>query len=118
MVLVLLHGESGAVPEVAHRRTSRTSTRRGVVNPRVALLRPCRGKRNSAHRKAKGERQLQFATWNVRSLGNVLGPIETAFARGVRTSTDVDDRRIDIVISELKRLGIEVAGLQETRWFW
>ena len=117
MVLVSLHGRSGAAPGVDSRRASRTSTRRGVASPRVALLRPCRGKRNSAHRKAKGECQLQFATWNVRSLVNVFGPIETAFARGVRTSTDVDDRRIDIVVGELKRLGIEGARLQGTRWF-
>ena len=29
----------------------------------------------------------------------------------------IDDRRIDVVVGKLKRLDIEVAGLQETRWF-
>ena len=28
-----------------------------------------------------------------------------------------DDRRIDVVVDELARLDIEVAGLQETLWF-
>ena len=29
----------------------------------------------------------------------------------------LDNRRIDIVVNELRRLGIEAAGLQETHWF-
>lgn len=115
MVLVQLHDEHGATLDVATRRASRASTRRGVASPRVADSPSFCGKKKFAHSKTKEE--LQFATWNVRSLLNVSGPVETAFARGVRTLSGVDDRRIDVVVGELQRLGIEVAGLEETRWF-
>ena len=43
--------------------------------------------------------------------------METASARSSRQQTVTEDRRIDIVVDELSRLKIEVAGLQETRWF-
>ena len=42
--------------------------------------------------------------------------METASVQGERQKIS-DDRRIDVVVGELDRLGIEVAGLQETRWF-
>ena len=72
--------------------------------------------KKSAHRRP--ETVCQFASWNIRSLLNATGLLETAFACGYRASRDFDDRRIDFsVVSELARLRIEVAGLQETRWF-
>ena len=44
--------------------------------------------------------------------------MQTAYVRrGAAASKDVDDGRINVVVSELKRLGIEVAGVQETHWF-
>ena len=65
---------------------------------------------------------FQFASQNVRPLINAFGPVETAFARqGNLNSKNInkngDERRVDIAVQELKRLEIEVAGLQETRWF-
>ena len=56
-----------------------------------------------------------FATWNVRSLVDIEGSVETA-----RQSTEThqaEDRRIDQVIRELKRYQVSVAALQETKWF-
>ena len=55
-----------------------------------------------------------FATWNVRSLVDIKGSVETA-----RQSTEThqaEDRRIDQVIRELKRYQVSVAALQETKW--
>ena len=84
-----------------------------MASPRVG--RKIFGLKNPAQRRAKGH--FQLATWNVRSLVNASGPIETAFARGSRIPKDFDDRWINLVVEELKGSGIGVAGLQETRWF-
>ena len=115
MVLVSPHGEPGAELDAATRRVSRATTRRGVARPRVEPS--IDGK--VAHRRTKDVScRSKFVSWNVQSLVNVLGPVQTAYVRrGAAASKDVDDRRIDTVVSELKRLGIEVAGVQETRWF-
>ena len=105
--------ESGAASDAATRRVPKAFPRRGVASPRVGTS--ILGSRNSAQRIVK--RTCQFATWNVRSLLNDFGPMETASARSSRQQTVTEDRRIDIVVDELSRLKIEVAGLQETRWF-
>ena len=69
-----------------------------------------------AHRRAKlGSKAWYFGTWNVRSLVDNEGAVETA-----RLSSEVsesEDRRIDLVIRELNRYDIKVAALQETKWF-
>ena len=44
---------------------------------------------------------------------NIDGPVSTA-ARGKRV---VEDKKINIVVSELRRYEIEVAGFQESKWF-
>lgn len=102
-------GEFGAVSDAATRQVAGASTRRGVASPRVNL--PSFGKKLAQR---KTEKTCQFATWNVRSLVNTHGPVETASLRG---SPSLEDRRIDVVVHELERCHIEVAGLQETRWF-
>ena len=108
IALELPPGESRAASDAVTRLASRASTRRGVASPQVG--RKIFGLKNPAQRRAKGH--FQLATWNVRSLVNTSGPIETAFARGSRIPKDFDDRRIDLVVEELKCSGIEVAGLQ------
>ena len=56
-----------------------------------------------------------MAFWNVRTLLNVNGPIETA--RQNKEMDVVDERKIDQVVAELARYRVNVAGLQETKWF-
>ncbi len=102
--------ESRAASDAATRRMAEVTTRRGVASPRVEEI--ISGQK-CAPSKPKGGSVVQFASWNVRSLLNSSGSLATASARG-KTS---DDRRIDVVVDELGRLGIEAAGLQETRWF-
>ena len=112
MVLAVPCGDPGTASDAVNRRTARTSTRRGVASLRVAKASIIS---NSAQWQAKGD-LLQFATWNVRSLLNFSGPVQTAYV-AQRPRKTADDRRIDVVVDELERLDIEVAGLQETRWF-
>ncbi|XP_065195630.1 craniofacial development protein 2-like [Sycon ciliatum] len=115
-----MHVECRAAPDAATRRAVGTSTRCGVASPRVID-----GRRKSKSKSADRRRGecMQLASWNVRSLVNASGPVETAFVRknsNFRNSNfefDKDDRRVDVVVGELKRLDKEVAGLQETRWF-
>ena len=69
--------------------------------------------RQSLHREqSKGD---QHGSWNVRSLLDCEGAVETARQR---TETGhFDDKRIDQVMRELERYRITVAALQETKWF-
>ena len=72
---------------------------------------------NVAHRtrQKRGSCVWYMATWNVRTLLDMEGPVGTA-----RHSCDmsvVDERKIDQVISELDRYKVSVAVLQETKWF-
>ena len=70
-------------------------------------------KRNSARERRRRWDLLSAATWNVRSLVESEGPIETAAVTG-RVS---DDKKIFEVVRHLKRLNVDVAGIQETHWF-
>ena len=75
-------------------------------------LQSSRGIAKSAHRGAKGAKSFWFfGDWNVRSLLDNEGPIEIACHQ------ISEDRRVDLVISELLRYNIYVAALQETKWF-
>ena len=70
-----------------------------------------------AHRASRVQRfsVRTLASWNVRPLLDVEGPIETA-----RQGDDmqvVDERKIDQVVDELDRYKIDIAALQETKWF-
>ena len=56
-----------------------------------------------------------LGSWNVRSLLDYEGPVETA--RQYTETGQFDDRRIDQVVKELERYKISVAALQETKWF-
>ena len=65
-----------------------------------------------AHRASQ---KWYVASWNVRTLLDVEGSIETA--RGFGDGSVVDERKVDQVLSELDRYGVVVAGLQETKCF-
>ena len=67
-----------------------------------------------AHR-AKNKPSWRLGTWNVRSLVNAEGSVETA--RQGRDVCSAEDRKIDLVVHVLKRYDVKVAALQETLWF-
>ena len=54
-------------------------------------------------------------TWNVRTLLDNEGSLETA--RQGREKVENEDSRIDLVLREIGRYHIKIAALQETKWF-
>ena len=72
---------------------------------------------NSAHRtrQMRGVLVWHMASWNVRTLVDVEGSIETA--RQNCDANVVDERKIDQVVSELDKYQVVVGALQETKWF-
>ena len=54
-------------------------------------------------------------TWNVRTLLDNEGSLETA--RQGREIVENEDRRIDLVLREIGRYLIKIAALHETKWF-
>ena len=54
------------------------------------------------------------ALWNVRTLVDVEGSVETA--RHDCDASVMDERKTDQVVSELDRYHVVVAALQETKW--
>ena len=64
----------------------------------------------------RGSSVWVLASWNVRTLLDIDGSIETA-RKGVGDAEVVDERKIDQVVGELNRYKVDVAALQETKWF-
>ena len=62
---------------------------------------------------------LTVGTWNVRTLVESTGDERVCRKRvvGERDESDTVDRKLDLVVRELKRYGVAVAGIQESRWF-
>ena len=62
---------------------------------------------------------LTVGTWNVRTLVESTGDERVCRKRvvGERVESDTVDRKLDLVVRELKRYGVAVAGIQESRWF-
>ena len=76
------------------------------------------------HQKADGKtkrrysrKKLTFATWNVRSLVENSGDARICRSRPQQTNPSVVDRKLDLLMSELDRYNVSVAGIQETKWF-
>ena len=78
-----------------------------------------KGRKHRAH-------AVTFATWNVRTLvENAGGDRRICRSRpGPRprvpdhsTSLHCVDRKLEFLVKELRRLGVAVAGIQETKWF-
>ena len=72
---------------------------------------------HSARRGVRRRRPFwYFDTWNVQSLLDSEGSVETA-RQGLDCRQVTEDQRIDLVVRELYRYKIPVAALQETKWF-
>lgn len=85
------------------------------VCPPAESLRDSRVNFSALRARYRARVDWYVGTWNVRSLLDNEGPIETA--RQSRERDCNEDRRVDIVLRELGRYGIKVAALQETKWF-
>ena len=79
-------------------------------------LQPSEDDQHLAQRtKLKRSSTWYLASWNIRSLVDTTGSIETA--RQMCDLRDVEDRRIDQVVDVLEKYRVTVAALQETKWF-
>ena len=80
-------------------------------------LQSSQGRCHLAHKARKRKRTLTWrvGTWNVRSMVDTDGPVEVASAKvdGQRG----EQRKVDLIVNEMKRYGVKVATLQETKWF-
>ena len=80
-------------------------------------------KQKARKQRAKGFRQsLVIGSWNVRTLVESSGDEricrKRTAGRGTQNeSLGVVDRKLDLVVRELKRFGVSVAGIQESKWF-
>ena len=64
-------------------------------------------------------KKLIFATWNVRSLVENSGDACICRSRPQEASQNpsIVDRKLDLLMRELARYSVSVAGIQETKWF-
>ena len=107
------------------RKTRKTRTGRRSMSPLGSSLvcspaenlQVSRVRLHSARRGVRRRRPFwYFGMWNVRSLLDSEGSVETA-RQGLDCHQVTEDRRIDLVVRELNRYKIPVAALQETKWF-
>ena len=85
--------------------------------PPVEDLHTSRGIPSCAHRARQSRMSSVWylESWNVRTLLDAEGSIETA--RQGREVEVVDERKIDQVVGGMCRYKIDVEALQETKWF-
>ena len=74
--------------------------------------------------KQKSKRYLIVGTWNVRTLVESTGDERICRKRPVQLNKHRNhddhgkvDRKLDLVVRELKRYRVSVAGIQESKWF-
>ena len=67
-----------------------------------------------------GRRPVQVATWNVRSLVENTGGDPRICRSRPRQAPEVSsavDRKLDLMVNELRRYRVSVAATQETKWY-
>ena len=65
----------------------------------------------------KKKKVLTIATWNVRTLVESTGDECVCRRRAYGTLFGNFDRKLDLVVRELKRHRVSIAGIQESKWF-
>ena len=68
----------------------------------------------------RGRRPVQVATWNVRSLVESAGGDPRICRSRPRQAPEVSsvvDRKLDLMVNELRRYRVSVAAIQETKWY-
>ena len=82
--------------------------------------------RGSGHARLHRRRCFTVSTWNVRTLVESAGgdrricrsrPQPDSSVTSESPAPHLVDRKLDILVKELKRYGVSVAGIQETRWY-
>lgn len=58
-------------------------------------------------------------SWNVQTLVECLADTRVCQKRQVLgEGLEAVDRKLDLLVGELRRYGVSVAGVQESRWLW
>ena len=66
----------------------------------------------------RNRKVLVVGSWNVRTLVECFGDVRVCQKRQViEERSEVINRKLDFLVGELKRYGVSVAGVQESRWF-
>ena len=61
---------------------------------------------------------LVVGSWNVRTLVECLGDVRVCRKHQVLGERlEVVDKKLDLLVGELRRYGMSVVGVQESRWF-
>ena len=71
-------------------------------------------KRGNYH--SKHHRDISVGCWNMRTLVEAEGRVETSVVRKSGRSVVVD-RKAALMVHELKKYGVSIAGISETKWF-
>ena len=70
-------------------------------------------KKKSSCQEQRKHYQFQAGCWNMQTLVESEGPIETSVARPSGRGVTVDR----LMVQELKKYGMSVTGISETKWF-
>ena len=77
-------------------------------------LQPSQASSHHAHRARKRKpSSWHLGSWNVCSMVDTEGPVEIASSRGDRG----EDKKVDLMVREMRRFNVKVTALQETKWF-
>ena len=88
-----------------HKKLSKVASSRS--NPRTT---------KGSYREQWRQRQFSVGCWNMRTLVEAEGPIETSVARPSGRGVAVD-RKVSLMVRELKKYEVSVTGISETKWF-
>ena len=66
-----------------------------------------------SYREQWRQRQFSVGCWNMQTLVEAEGPIETSVARPSRRGVAVD-RKVSLMVGELKKYEVSVTGISET----
>ena len=77
-------------------------------------LQPSQDSSHHTHRTRKRKpSSWHLGSWNVHSMVDTEGPVEIASSRGDRGQ----DRKVDLIMREMRRYNMKVTAPQETKWF-
>ena len=72
--------------------------------------------RKSGNCHSKHHREISVGCWNMQTLVEAEGRVETSVVRKSGRSVVVD-RKAALMVHELKKYGVSIAGISETKWF-
>ena len=94
-----------SVNSTMHKKLSKAAS--SQTNPRTTKV---------SYQEQWRQRKFSVGCWNMRTLVEAEGPIETSVARPSGRGVAVD-RKVSLMVRELKKYEVSVTGISETKWF-